>query len=344
MATLIILDGGHGGSDPGAVSPQGVREKDQVLDITHKVKALEAGFGGKIVFSLTRNSDVFVSLNDRCLIANRAKASFFLSIHQNSDGTRTGRGVETYALSAGGPGNKLAHAVQDAMVQNTGLGNRGVKYARFYVLHFTDMSAALIECGFIGTAAEASVISTDAFHQKVALAICQGISRFTGIPFQVAKPPGMYIDSPVSGQVVNSNFNIKGWALNASGVKEVVVSMDGVKLGVATTGFSRPDVDKAFPGYPDGANSGFNYMVDINSLGQGSHTISVDATGNDGTSISLNVQGTVSHIRMGVDIHGVFIPGTVTPDGQMMSDANAVLKTLNTPYAWNGDTKTIVVQ
>jgi uncharacterized protein YjiS (DUF1127 family) len=106
----------------------------------------------------------------------------------------------------------------------------------------------------------------------------------------IVKPqPKIYIDSPTSNQkVTNQDILVRGWALNASGVKEVRISVDGTFIGNADIGLSRPDVDRAYPGYPGGAQSGYQYTLNVNSLQSGYNTITVEAVGNDGTKARRN--------------------------------------------------------
>ena len=87
---MIVLDPGHGGKDPGAVSQDGlIKEKDLTLDIAMKLKAkIESALPDSTVV-LTRNKDMFLTLEDRTFVANSMKADLFLSIHCNS-GCRPG--------------------------------------------------------------------------------------------------------------------------------------------------------------------------------------------------------------------------------------------------------------
>jgi N-acetylmuramoyl-L-alanine amidase len=92
----IIIDAGHGGKDPGASSRSGLKEKKVVLEIAKDVKSLLERQGVQV--TLTRSSDVFVELNERACIANRAQADLFVSIHANSSPSRNVSGLEVYSL------------------------------------------------------------------------------------------------------------------------------------------------------------------------------------------------------------------------------------------------------
>lgn len=94
----IVIDAGHGGHDTGAVGPRGLQEKNVVLDIAKRLGALlEANLGAEVI--QTRESDVFVELEERTRIANEGDADLMVSIHCNSAPQASVRGTETYYLS-----------------------------------------------------------------------------------------------------------------------------------------------------------------------------------------------------------------------------------------------------
>lgn len=96
--TTIVLDPGHGGHDPGAVGPKGLYEKDVVLDIALKLKKILSKKKDINVF-ITRETDVFIRLEDRTAFANSKHADLFISIHANASPARKARGIETYLLN-----------------------------------------------------------------------------------------------------------------------------------------------------------------------------------------------------------------------------------------------------
>lgn len=94
----VVIDPGHGGHDAGTHGPSGLYEKDVVLDVALRLGALlENRLGSEVVY--TRESDVYIPLEERTRIANEHKADLFLSIHANSSPYRTAAGVETYYLN-----------------------------------------------------------------------------------------------------------------------------------------------------------------------------------------------------------------------------------------------------
>ncbi len=94
----IVIDPGHGGHDPGAIGPNGLCEKDVVLDIALKLRNLLLQDPLNEVF-LTRERDIFIPLEERTAIANNKKADLFISIHANANPSRKAKGIETYLLN-----------------------------------------------------------------------------------------------------------------------------------------------------------------------------------------------------------------------------------------------------
>ncbi|SCI70978.1 Beta-N-acetylglucosaminidase precursor [uncultured Clostridium sp.] len=94
--------------------------------------------------------------------------------------------------------------------------------------------------------------------------------------------PRLWLESPRE-KIINKDVEVKGWALNASGVNEVKVYIDNQYINNAKVGMYRPDVDGVYPGYKDGKNSGFELIIDKNDISSGMHTVKVEAIGNDGS-------------------------------------------------------------
>ncbi len=93
----VVIDPGHGGKDPGAVSPSGVKEKDITLKVAKLLAAALKEYSGSEVI-LTRDRDIFLPLEERTAIANSRGADLFISIHVNSATTAEARGLETHVL------------------------------------------------------------------------------------------------------------------------------------------------------------------------------------------------------------------------------------------------------
>ena len=108
----IVLDPGHGGKDPGAIGISGLTEKEVSLDIAFRLRDLIQKELGKSVI-MTRDSDTYVSLEDRTLLANSQHADLFVSIHTNSHPKRTARGVEIYLLGQSSDRRAMAVAARE---------------------------------------------------------------------------------------------------------------------------------------------------------------------------------------------------------------------------------------
>lgn len=175
----IVIDPGHGGSDPGAVGPNGLKEAHVNLAVALKVaeKLRKAG----VEVKLTRTSNVFVDLQPRCDIANSWMADYFVSIHCNAASTPQAHGTETYCYKFGGKGEVLAKAIQAQLIAVTGRANRGVKEANFYVLRKTNMPAVLTELAFISNREEERLLASTTYQEKCAMAIAKGIGKVIGV-------------------------------------------------------------------------------------------------------------------------------------------------------------------
>jgi N-acetylmuramoyl-L-alanine amidase len=170
---VIVIDPGHGGRDPGAVGIGGLREVDVLMPISLRVARILQEQGAQVI--LTRSDDRDLDLSPRVAIANRANADWFVSIHANaiSMSRPDVNGVETYYVSPAG--RALAESIQQSMLDATGMRNRGVKRANFYVLRNTSMPSVLVEVGFVTGEDDAPRLSDPAFLEVMADAIARGI-------------------------------------------------------------------------------------------------------------------------------------------------------------------------
>jgi len=96
----VMIDPGHGGKDPGAIGPTGLKEKDVVLAIARKVRE-KLSLSGDFDVRMTRDEDVFIPLEERTAMANKARADIFVSLHINASRNRKAEGFSTYVLSRG---------------------------------------------------------------------------------------------------------------------------------------------------------------------------------------------------------------------------------------------------
>lgn len=171
---LIVIDAGHGGFDPGAIGVTGLEEKVSNLAIAREIASLLTEKKHKVL--LSRNSDRFLSLQQRVNFANNRKADLFVSIHANSFNNPQTGGVETYYNQHDNNQNRfLAEKIQDKLGRGLKIYDRGIKESNFYVIKYTKMPSALIEVAFLSNNREEKMLKTKAFQQQAAALIADGI-------------------------------------------------------------------------------------------------------------------------------------------------------------------------
>jgi N-acetylmuramoyl-L-alanine amidase len=214
----VAIDPGHGGSDPGATGPGGLREKDVTLDIAHRVAPVLSRELA-VAALLTRDDDRYVSLEERAARANAFHADVFVSIHCNASETPAGRGVQSYVLDVsrddvaarvaarensstaaasaelGGvlAGLRASRSSTDSahfatLIQQATMSslqeryadtpNGGVLSAGFYVLMGAEMPSVLLEASFISNPVEESRLATADYRQKLADGIINAIRAY----------------------------------------------------------------------------------------------------------------------------------------------------------------------
>jgi len=171
---VVAVDPGHGGSDPGAIGPDGVREKDVALAIAQDLRALAAQ--QHIDIAMVRDGDVFVPLEDRARIAQNGGATLFVSIHANASVDGTANGTQTFYYAP--QSVPLARAVLDALSQTLHLVPRGVTQARFEVLVDAKVPAILVETAFVTNPREEQMLKDPASQQLFAQGILRGIQQY----------------------------------------------------------------------------------------------------------------------------------------------------------------------
>ena len=207
---VIVLDPGHGGTDPGKQNLRlNVDEKDMTLDVALRLKKILELRGYRVV--MTRTTDTRFSNNPmvdlplRAEVANKERADLFLSIHFNAVDRDPQRvtGVETYVLTPQGqastqpeqdkvmiatqyPGNKqdtanavLGYALHRQMISDLKSSDRGYKRYRLAVLRTLNCPGVLVECAYLSNDAEAKRVATPEFRQQIAEALAEGISSYT---------------------------------------------------------------------------------------------------------------------------------------------------------------------
>jgi len=202
----ICIDPGHGGGDIGAPGYDGSaypNEADFVLDIGINLEEQLKKHGAKV--SMTRKSKKRVSLANRVSFANNNSVNLFMSIHLNSNAKKSANGTETFAYSRGGNSERAAKAVQDELIKSLGRKNRGVKFAGFYVLRKTWMTAELSEGLFVSNQEEFNIIKSSETRKKHSEALYRAACSYYG-------------DKPIDSKPYEKS-SVKGFIFNASSGK-----------------------------------------------------------------------------------------------------------------------------
>jgi len=214
----IVIDPGHGGHDTGTIGPNGLEEKDLVLDVGRRLgKLLETRLGAEVVY--TRKDDTFIPLETRTAVANQARADLFVSIHANSSHDADARGVETYYLNftsspealevaarENAVSEKSIYELQDLVkkialkekieesrefagdvqaslhsglaVKSPAIRDRGVKKAPFIVLIGANMPSILAEISFVSNPTDEHRLATSEYRERIAESLYRGIAKY----------------------------------------------------------------------------------------------------------------------------------------------------------------------
>ena len=169
----VVIDAGHGGHDVGGQWGR-VYEKHLALDTAVRLEKHLKRMGYRTV--MTRRGDYFLTLPQRCQIANRYRNAIFVSVHFNYTWKQDVSGLETFYFNS--EGQKIANHVQNRMIRYTRSVDRNEKFSRFYVIRNTKMPSILVEGGFVSNEAERKRMKSARFREALARAIADGIQRY----------------------------------------------------------------------------------------------------------------------------------------------------------------------
>lgn len=186
---LLFLDPGHGGKDAGAVG-NGLKEKDLTLDISKRIQEGLLNYEDVTVL-MSRDSDIYLTLDQRTQKANKANADILLSVHINS-AAASARGFETFVHPETRAATKAFQNVIHPEIfraMNVNVPDRGKKAQNFHMLRESKMSAVLTENLFISNPSDAALLGKADFRQKIAQGHIIGLEKFLGLKKKERKPP-----------------------------------------------------------------------------------------------------------------------------------------------------------
>lgn len=192
MAVKVVIDAGHGGANPGAVSSNGLEEKHVNLDIAYKLEQELRWRGYETV--LLRQDDEDISLAQRVRLTNEHNPDMFISVHANYHSEAFYRGSmvlyydSDYPQASYPPSNEmaqlspqsrsLAQSVLDALVSHAGTENRGLLPSSAYVIRMGKVPSILVETAFLSNKEDVKLLADDSFRRKVAEGIAMGIETY----------------------------------------------------------------------------------------------------------------------------------------------------------------------
>jgi len=184
LEKVIVIDAGHGGTDPGTIGIRGNYEKDINLQISEKLKSKLEASGYKVV--LTRDSDEYIDNLARAELANKKRGRVFISIHGNAladDNVTKGIQVLYYPNRSSTIGdlnnNELAQIMINSLINGTGATDKGiVERENLIVLNQTKMPAIIIEYGFLSNEMEEKLLLTDEYQYKIVDSVIDGLEEY----------------------------------------------------------------------------------------------------------------------------------------------------------------------
>ncbi len=188
--SLVVIDPGHGGADPGAVGQSGLLEKDVVLWVANSLEPLlnrVAVYTRKVRdgdYDLAQNarnpsgSRKTADLRERVTQANEVDADLYISLHANSFPSPRWSGAQTFYYPGKEEGRRLAESIQRRLVEAFPENRRTARPGEYFVLRETEMPAVVVEIGFLSNPQEEELLATPDHQRKLADAIYRGIVDF----------------------------------------------------------------------------------------------------------------------------------------------------------------------
>lgn len=185
---VIVVDAGHGGNDPGKVSGNNVLEKDVNLQIATKLANELKNAGFKVIMTRTEDNGLYkeddvnkkaADLRARCEIAEEENADLLISIHQNSFSDSNVRGGQAFYYTHSVKGKKMASFIQEHLKSADKDNTREAKANdSYYLLIHTPCICVIVECGFLSNAAEAELLVSDEYQNRLADSITDGVKEY----------------------------------------------------------------------------------------------------------------------------------------------------------------------
>lgn len=187
--TVVVLDAGHGGIDPGKVGVSGVLEREINLEIVFRLAQALTGRGYTVVLTRTGKEGLYQEgsankkredMANRVRIIQKANAALTISIHQNSFPDASVFGAQVFYHEGSAEGRRAAECIQQGIRQAAAeSGERSAKGNKtYYLLTHTDSVAVIVECGFLTNPAEEKLLTTAAYQEQIVSGIVNGVEAY----------------------------------------------------------------------------------------------------------------------------------------------------------------------
>ncbi|MDD4504711.1 MAG: N-acetylmuramoyl-L-alanine amidase CwlD [Clostridiaceae bacterium] len=191
-STVVVIDAGHGGRDPGASGRGGVTEEEVNLKIALKLRRLIEQGGGTAIMIREDDSGLYTEggnlkgtrksedLKNRHTLINSCGADIFISIHLNSFPQSRYYGAQTFYMKNEDKSKRLAESIQKELIKVLDRGNYRETKATdsVYILKNNNMPGALVECGFLSNHEEEQLLDDEHYQEKVAWSIFVGVIKY----------------------------------------------------------------------------------------------------------------------------------------------------------------------
>ena len=186
---VVVIDAGHGGTDPGKVGVNGAIESDINLKIALKLKEYLEEKGIKVVLTREDENGLYGAgdtnkkrsdMEKRCEIINDTAPDMLVSIHQNSYSSEGVKGAQVFYFKNSNGGEKIASIIQSHLISEVdeSNGRQCKENSIYYILKNVTCPAVIVECGFLSNYSEAELLVTNEYQEKLAIAIGNGIVEY----------------------------------------------------------------------------------------------------------------------------------------------------------------------
>lgn len=188
----VVVDSGHGGSDPGKVGLHGEKEKEINLSIAKKLQRNLEHQGIRVVMTRTDDNGLYSAgsankkredMNRRVEMMNMPGTVLAVSIHQNSFTNSKYKGAQVFYYKTSEKSERLAKTIQQSLIENADSTNtrQAKENDSYYILKKSEIPAVIVECGFLSNEEESAKLTNEIYQEKIAWAIHIGIMRYLAV-------------------------------------------------------------------------------------------------------------------------------------------------------------------